>query len=136
MATAVATKPAPMQQKMKRPPPPSVQTGVNGLKSSQSLPSPSLSSKPAPPGAKHPPSSTVMEAPNGGVNGSGPRISNRRRESQKPGDIQGRPYAIRGNKVAQGPASSLDRRSAKRLPEPYGTCRGQSAVVSHGGLEI
>lgn len=136
MATAVATKPALMQQKMKRPPPPSVQTGVNGVKSSQSSPSPSLSSKPAPPGAKHPSSSSVMDAPNGGANGSGPRISNRRRESQKPGDIQGRPYTIRGNKVASGPGSSLDRRSAKRLPEPYGTWKFNWAVVCYGDLEM
>lgn len=136
MATAIATKPALMQQKMKRPPPPSVQTGVNGVKSSQSSPSPSLSSKPPPSGAKHPPSSAVMDAPNGAANGSGPRLSNRRRESQKPGDIQGRPYAGRGNKAANGPGSSADRRSAKRLPEPYGTFRGQSAVVHHRGSRI
>ncbi|MCJ1305566.1 Transcription factor spt20 [Hypocenomyce scalaris] len=119
MATAVATKPAPMPQKMKRPPPPSVQTGVNGVKSSQSSPSPSLSSKRPPSGTKLPPSSATMDGVNGGANGSVPRISNRRREPQKPGDIQGRPYAIRGSKGTHGSGSSLDRRSAKRLPEPY-----------------
>ena len=75
-----------------------------------------------------------MDGVNAGANGSGPRISNRRRESQKPGDIQSRPYAIRGSKVAHGPGSSLDRRSAKRLPEPYGMFGGPSTVGRGGGL--
>ena len=116
MATAIATKPAPPHQKMKRPPPPAVQASVSGARSSQSSPSPSLSSKRPPSGFKNPPSGSVANGVNGNANGVGPRLSNRRRDSQKPGDIQGRQN--RSSKA--GHLDSLDRKSLKRMPEPYG----------------
>lgn len=51
------------------------------------------------------------------VNGGGPRTSNRRRDSQRPGDIAGRQN--RNGKTGQ--QEGLDRRLQKRKPEPYGT---------------
>lgn len=121
MATALATKPAPPHQKMKRPPPP-VQTGVNGVRSSQSSPSPSISSK-RPSGFKHPPSATAINGVNGNINGGVQRSSNRRRDSQKPGDNQGRQIRVAKNGQVEG---VLDRKNLKRKPEPYGMY-----IVSH-----
>ena len=115
MATAVATKAAPPHQKIKRPPPP-VQTTVNGVRSSQSSPSPSVSSQRPPSGFKHPTNATVINGINGSVNGGGQRSSNRRRDSHKPTDLHGR--LIRTGKNGQG-ESVQDRRSQKRKPEPY-----------------
>ena len=115
MATAVATKAAPPHQKIKRPPPP-VQTTVNGVRSSQSSPSPSIISQRPPPGFKHPTNATVINGINGSVNGGVPRLSNRRRDSHKPTDLHGR--QIRTGKNGQG-ESVQDRRSQKRKPEPY-----------------
>ena len=116
MATAIATKPAPPHQKMKRPPPPTVQASVNGARSSQSSPSPSLGSKRPPSGFKHPPSASAANGVNGNANGVGPRLSNRRRDSQKPGDFPGRQN--RSGKAGQ--LDILDRKSLKRMTEPYG----------------
>ncbi len=127
MATAIATKPAPPHQKMKRPPPPTVQTSVNGVRSSQSSPSPSLSSKRLPSGFKHPPSAGTANGMNGNVNGVAPRLSNRRRDSQKPGDIPGRQN--RSGKAGQVD-NHLERKSQKRMSEPY----GMSLVTSKCGL--
>ena len=118
MATAIATKPAPPHQKIKRPPAPAVSASLNGVKSSQSSPSPSLSSKRPPSGFKHPSSASTANGMNGNVNGVGPRLSNRRRDSQKPGEIQGR--QIRSGKAGQVDIH-LDKKSLKRMSEPYGT---------------
>lgn len=115
MATAVATTATPPHQKIKRPPPP-VQTTVNGVRSSQSSPSPSVSSHRPPPGFKHPTNATVISGINGSVNGGVPRSSNRRRDSHKPTDVHGR--LVRTGKNGQG-ESVQDRRSQKRKPEPY-----------------
>ncbi|MCJ1467902.1 Transcription factor spt20, partial [Pseudocyphellaria aurata] len=114
MATALATKPAPLHQKMKRPPPP-VQTSVNGVRSSHSSPSPSISSK-RPSGFKHPPNATAINGANGNVNGGVQRSSNRRRDSQKPGDTQGRPIKVNKNGQVEG---IFDRKNQKKKPEPY-----------------
>ena len=125
MATALATKPPPPHQKMKRPPPP-VQTAVNGVRSSHSSPSPSISSKRPPSGFKHAPGTTAINGVNGvsgttgvngvsgNINGGAQRSSNRRRDSQKLGDLQGR--QSRPGKMGQG-----DAKSQKRKPEPYST---------------
>ncbi len=118
MATAIATKPAPPHEKIKRPPPP-VQTAVNGVRSSRSSPSPSISSQRPPSSFKHPPHATAINGMNGNMNGAGQRSSNRRRDSQKPTDIPGR--QIRPGKNGHGEVV-LDRRSQKRKPEPYGMC--------------
>lgn len=103
---------------MKRPPLPAVQT--NGVQSSQSSRSPSTSSKRAP-GFKHPPTPTVngVNGVNGETNGLGPRLSNRRKDSQKPGD--GRP--TRPSRAGQ----EGERKIPKKITEPY--VRTQSYIL-------
>lgn len=98
---------APHQQKMKRPPLPAVQTSIPP---SQSSPSPSLSSKRPPSAFKAPPTPT-MNGVSGAVNGVGPRISQRKRDSVKPGDI-----------ARNRNGKDIERRPVKRAPEPYGIC--------------
>ena len=61
-----------------------------------------------------PPSAIGINGVSGGINGTGPRASNRRRDSQKPGDILGR--ASRASRSGQ----SEGQKSARREPEPYG----------------
>ncbi|KAI4281370.1 MAG: hypothetical protein L6R35_005662 [Caloplaca aegaea] len=117
MATALANKPAPPHQKMKRPLPPTVQTSTNGTKSSHSSPSPSISSKRPPPASQHSLGATPLGAAgiNGSVNGTtAARLNHRRRDSQKPGDIH-----IRPSRPSKGGAgdNGLDRR--KRMAEPH-----------------
>lgn len=108
MATAVATKASAPHPKMKRPPPPSVQT--NGVYSHQSSPSPSLSSKRPASGFNQPPPTPTINGVNGNsVNAMSSRVSNRRRESQKPGDI-------RPNRNGKPDG---ERRIPKRMSEPY-----------------
>ena len=107
MATAVASKPsAPHQTKIKRPPLPAVQT--NGIQSSQSSPSPLLSSKRPPSAFKAPPTPTLNH-PTNGNNGVPPRLSQRRKDSQKPGEM------TRTRAGKEG-----DRKNVKKKPEPYG----------------
>ncbi|KAL8869191.1 MAG: hypothetical protein Q9174_004451, partial [Haloplaca sp. 1 TL-2023] len=116
MATVMASKPPAPHQKIKRPPPPAVQT--NGAKSSQSSPSPSLGSKRPPSAFKQPINHGVsnVNGMNGIVNGSSTARSsnNRRRDSQKPGDASAR--SNRPGKNAQA-ENNLDRR--KKMAEPY-----------------
>lgn len=110
MATSIATKPvAPHQQKMKRPPLPAVQT--NGVQSSQSSPSPSMSAKRPPSGFKAPPPAPTVNGGGSSVNGTGPRLSQRRKDSQRPGDIIGRSRTGKDG----------ERKVVKRIPEPFGT---------------
>ncbi|KAL8776537.1 MAG: hypothetical protein Q9213_008232 [Squamulea squamosa] len=113
MATVIANKPAPPHQKMKRPAS-AVPVNANGVKTSQS-PSPSLAHKRLPSTTKHPPGTvgSGVNGTNGLVNGAA-RLSNRRRDSQKPGDTQSRPN--RTSKIGPG-ENNPDRR--KRLAEPY-----------------
>lgn len=115
MATAIATKPPPLHQKIKRPPAP-VQTAINGNKSSQSSPSPSVSSKRPSSSFKQPPNATNGMGPVAAVNGGGPRLSNRRKDPQRPGDVTVRPTKIGKN----GQGEAIDRRAVRRKPEPYG----------------
>lgn len=114
MATMMANKPAPPHQKLKRPSLPAVQTSMNGALSSRSSPSPLLTSTRPPDGSMQPPSAMGVNGTNTGTSGTGPRASNRRRDSQKPGDIAGR--ASRNFRVGL----TDGQRSAKRVPEPYG----------------
>ena len=119
----IATEDSPVlsqpHSKIKRPPPSSAQSAVNGAKSSRSSPSPSLSSKRPPTSVKQPPAPTSTIGSN--INGAGPRSSGRqRRESQRPGDV----YNKQGKNVGRGASiegTSMDRKSMKRLPEPLGT---------------
>ena len=109
MATAVASKPSAPHQKMKRPPLPAVQT--NGVHSHQSSPSPSLSTKRPLSGSafKQPPPAPLANGVNGNVNGMASRLSNRRREPQKPGDV-------RPNRSGKGPDGQ---KVPKTIPAPY-----------------
>ena len=132
MATAISARPA-LPPKMKRPPPPSVQTTVNGVKSTQPSLSPSLGSK-RPPGAfKQPPSATVASGLNGATNGSASRSSVRRKESQKLGDSSGRPS--RSVRSGQGEVNKI---ATKRMPEPYGVYPTPllSTMVEHTNVYI
>ncbi|KAI9749466.1 MAG: Transcription factor spt20 [Candelina submexicana] len=119
MATATATKSPQPHQKIKRPPPPSIQTTMNGANSSNASPSPSLGTKRPPSGFKHPP--TSASATGSSLNGVGSRVSSRqRRESQRPGESSGRPSRTGGN------GQSVDMTEAEKLKfltkrpsEPY-----------------
>ncbi|KAM0799554.1 Spt20 family-domain-containing protein [Usnea florida] len=109
MATAVASKPSVPHQKMKRPPNPIVQT--NGVHSHQSSPSPSMSTKrpPSVSAFKQPPPAPMPNGINGNVNGMASRLSNRRREPQKPGDV-------RANRTGKG---TDGQKVPKTTPAPY-----------------
>ena len=127
MATAVSARPVPppSHQKLKRPPPPAVQTSVNGVKSSQSSPSPSMSSK-RPPGGFQQPQKPSINGTNGSASGTAARLGNRRRESQKPGDISVR--VSRNNNRAQGDGMHAERRTTRRIPEPFGMFQAMATI--------
>ncbi|TPR11272.1 hypothetical protein CAN33_0047885 [Aspergillus niger] len=105
MATAIS-KPTSHTPKMKRPPPPFVQTGVNGVNSNQ----PASASS-----AGGPTSNGVNGAANAGA-GSNKAIQNRpKKEAQKPGD-----QAARLQKpLLRSLSIDNDRRAGNRCPEPY-----------------
>lgn len=118
MATVVASKPPSQAQKMKRPPPPYLQTStnLNGNRTSNPSPSPSSASKRLP-GSAAPLSANSQNGVYG--NGTGPRPNRQRKESQRMGEPTGRPQRLATrNGVVDG--LPLERRSAKRYPEPYG----------------
>lgn len=106
---------------MKRPPPPPIQTTVNGVHPARSSASPSLPLKRPPSGPKHSASSTAT-VNNEKLNGLGSRASNRQR--QKSGDSHMR--TSRNNslvgKIAGPDIPEQDRRKVlKKLPpQPYG----------------
>lgn len=115
MAAAVATKPGQVHQKMKRPPPPSLQMNSNGINSSQSSPSPSMAAKRPPSATKQPPSSTVGLS--NGVNGAPARPTKR----QKTGDGFARPNKAGATGTSNETLEQTRRRLAKKLgPQPYG----------------
>ncbi len=121
MATATATKSPQPHPKIKRPPPPSIQTTINGVNSFNASPSSSLGTKRPPSGYKHPP--TSASATGNPINGVGSRVSSRqRRESQRPGESSGRPMRTsgRGQSVDMVEGEKL-KYLTKRPPEPYGT---------------
>ncbi len=123
--SSVLSQPHP---KMKRPPPTSAQSAVNGIKSPRSSLSPSLSSKRPPTGSKHPPALASTIGSN--INAAGPRLSGRqRRDSQRPGDV----HSKQGKNAGRGASidgTSLDRKSVKRLPEPL----GRPSPISYNGI--
>lgn len=113
MATAISTKSAPHPPKMKKPPPPFVQTGNNGSRGAQT----SQVSSPVP-GRSGGVKQSAMAASSGGIvaNGVNNRSTNKlRKETQKAGEPSPR---------LQRPLGRLntveDRRAAKKSPEPYG----------------
>lgn len=118
MATSpVNGKPGVLLQKSKRPPN-LMQPGVNGIKSFLPQPSPSPGSKRPPSASKHAPPTPTSHGNGNTTGAAGPRASNRRRDSQKPGEIAGRPN--RTTRPGQIDGGQNSRLSAKRQPEPLG----------------
>ncbi|KAL5049639.1 Spt20 family-domain-containing protein [Aspergillus fruticulosus] len=122
MATAIS-KTTSHPPKMKRPPPPFVQNGINGVRPQPSSSSPPTTSKRLP-GAGQPAaiSSTSHPAVNG-VNGTGNSsntpvkgpLGRPRKDAQKPGEQD-----IKAQKQTQKtPSLESDRRLGKAFPEPY-----------------
>jgi transcription factor SPT20 len=115
MATAVS-KPSSHPPKMKRPPPPFPQTGVNGVKAQQSASSPT----------------TTSQRPHGNISaGSSPSLANGvanlsnnskgasnqiKTQSQRPSDGASR----QTRPVTRNSLAGNDHRAAKMNPEPYG----------------
>ncbi|KAI9755478.1 MAG: hypothetical protein M4579_004269 [Chaenotheca gracillima] len=121
MATAVSTKPSQGIPKMKRPPPPALQTSVNGVNASNSSPSPSLASKRLPSASKQPPGSAGGNGST--VNGVGPRASTRqRKDTQKM--VNGYSKSSRAGSLGGRGSTDLAEQDALRLaklpPQPYG----------------
>lgn len=120
LEVALASMISTSRKTMKRPPPPPIQTTVNGVHPGRLSTSPSLSSKRPPSGPKQPPGSAAA-INNAKVNSVGSRASNRQR--QKSGDSHMR--TSRNNSFA-GRIAGLDmldqdRRKLKKLPpQPYG----------------
>lgn len=116
MATAIS-KPTSHPPKMKRPPPPFSQPGVNGVKPQPPSSSPPTANK------RIPGSTSAGSSPhtaNGVANMSnvakGPLNRTRNLQSQKPGEQSSR----MGRPVTATAASGIDNRVSKRSPEPYG----------------
>ncbi|KAE8145224.1 Spt20 family-domain-containing protein [Aspergillus avenaceus] len=120
MATAIS-KPTSHPPKMKRPPPPFVQTGVNGVKPQQSFSSPPSSAKRLPganqPAATGPTSGVVTNGVNGAADSNNvkPSLQRPKKEAQKPGD-----QGTRSTKpLARTVSTENERRLGKKCPEPY-----------------
>ncbi|KAL4788544.1 Spt20 family-domain-containing protein [Aspergillus varians] len=122
MATAIS-KTASHPPKMKRPPPPFVQTGVNGVKPQQSSSPPPTTSKRLPGAGQSAAASSTSHPILNGANGIGNSsntpikgpLGRTRKEAQKPGD-----QGIRIQKpMSKTSSSDNDRRSGKTFPEPH-----------------
>ncbi|KAJ5114320.1 Spt20 family [Penicillium alfredii] len=114
MATAVS-KPTSHTPKMKRPPPPFSQAGVNGVKAQQPSSSPPTASK-RPPASV--PAGMSPNLANGVPNVANPAkgpLSRTRNQSQRPGD----PASRMGRPVTRTALMDSERRAGKRFPEPY-----------------
>ncbi|KAL4891621.1 Spt20 family-domain-containing protein [Aspergillus ambiguus] len=116
MATAIS-QPTSHPPKMKRPPPPFVQTGVNGVKAQQSSSSPQSASKRLPGASQAASSSSTTGSVPNGVNGTadakGPL--NRRRDAPKPGDPAARLQKLHSRSASM----DIDHRSSRQCAEPY-----------------
>ncbi|KAL2871804.1 uncharacterized protein BJX67DRAFT_87876 [Aspergillus lucknowensis] len=122
MATAIS-KTTSHPPKMKRPPPPFLQTGVNGVKPQPSSSSPPTTSKRLPGAGQSAAASSTNHPVTNGVNGitnssntpvKGP-LGRPRKEAQRPSD-QG---AKSQRPMSKTSPSDQDHRSGKALPEPY-----------------
>ncbi|KAB8238439.1 uncharacterized protein BDW43DRAFT_261640 [Aspergillus alliaceus] len=120
MATAI-TKPTSHPPKMKRPPPPFIQAGVNGVKPQQSSSSPQPSSKRLPGSNQPATTGSISGAATNGVNGTSDSngvkgsINRPKKDAQRPGD-QGMRLA---KPLARTPSTDNERRLGKKCPEPY-----------------
>jgi hypothetical protein len=128
MATAVASKPLPQAQKMKRPPPPYLQTSANGNRPPNPSPSPSSASKRLP-GSGVPLSANSQNGLY--TNGNGARPNRQRKESQRMGEPTRRPQRLT-TRTGIPDGLTLERRSAKRYPEPYGERRAATERAGQG----
>jgi transcription factor SPT20 len=142
MATAIS-KPTSHTPKMKRPPPPFLPGGVNGVKPQQSS---SSSSPPSTskrlPGSNQPTSSPATNGPvtngiNGSANSTSTSISNSnkgllnraKKDAQKSGD-----QALRSQKqLGKMPTTERDSRLGKICPEPHGEAPSAPAVLGLTG---
>ena len=124
MATAISKPASHPPPKMKRPPPPLVSTGVNGVKPQQpsSASSPSSASKRLPgsgqPAAANATSSPMANGVNGAsylTNNKGP-LNRTKKDAQKPGDQQTQMQ----RPLLRTTSTENDRRIGKKCPEPYG----------------
>jgi transcription factor SPT20 len=118
MATAIS-KPTSHPPKMKRPPPPFPQVGVNGVKAQQPSSSPPTTSKRLPGGMS---SGSSPNLANGVLNVAGGAkgpLNRTRNMAQRPGDSAAR--VTRG--VTRTSSLGNDNRVGKRCPEPYGMAR-------------
>ena len=128
MATAIS-KPTSHPPKMKRPPPPFSQPGVNGVKPQPPSSSPPTANK------RIPGSTSAGSSPNlanGVANMSnvtkGPLNRTRNLQSQKPSEQSSR----MGRPVTKTAASGIDNRVSKRSPEPY----GEISLRSHDSMAL
>ncbi len=131
MATAISAKPPAHPPKIKRPPPPFGQTGINGVRVSQPTPSPLVAPNRAS-GVKQ----TGAATPNGGVvvNGASSRLGTRsRKEPQKAADPSSRLQRI-STRVTGADGVSVDRRLLKKFPEPYGWALRRLTIVEDAEL--
>ncbi|RAH79835.1 hypothetical protein BO86DRAFT_420518 [Aspergillus japonicus CBS 114.51] len=122
MATAIS-KPNSHPPKMKRPPPPFVQTGMNGVKSQQSSTSPSSTAKhlagsatPVAAGSTNAPMANGANgtASAGALSNKGPQ-NRTKKEAHKAGEQAGRLQ----KPVSRASSIDSDRRAGKRCPEPF-----------------
>jgi transcription factor SPT20 len=113
MATAVS-KPSSQGPKMKRPPPPILQTGLNGVKSSHPYTSPSSVSKRLP-GINQ---SAYLNSTSGATasHAINRAINRTKREPQKLGEASSRSHRLPTRAIS----TEMDRRVTKKFPEPYG----------------
>lgn len=133
MATVIS-KPASHPPKMKRPPPPLGQPGLNGVKPQQSLSSSSSSSASKRlPGSSQPSAANATSSPMAnGVNGASSYLNNSnkgplnraKKDAQKPGD----PTTRLQRSLSKTAATDNDRRIGKMRPEPYGKAQWQQSL--------
>ncbi|OKO97787.1 hypothetical protein PENSUB_9713 [Penicillium subrubescens] len=127
MATAVS-KPSSHPPKMKRPPPPFPQTGVNGVKAQQSSSSPTATSQ-HPLGNISAGSSSSLANGVANLSNNFRGASNRiKTQSQRPSDGASR----QTRPVTRNSLAGNDHRTAKMNPEPYGCLIVR--VVDHKSL--
>lgn len=127
MATIVANKPFPPPQKIKRPPPPNLQTTGNGAKASNPSPSPSSASKRLP-GQKQPPAANLA---NGALpNGTNARANRQRKESARAGDSTTRLRLT----TRSGALDGLGHSKAQRHPEPHGAFQSKESELVRAEL--
>jgi hypothetical protein len=111
---AVVAKPAGTATKMKKPPPPLVQTNLNGGRTTAPSASPSSAPKPLPGQSATPTTATS----NGATTVNGTARPNRRLQR-----------LTTRNNASEG--VSADKKSSKKFPEPYGlSCHAPAAWCS------